>query len=1017
MLPSTGYSTFDSQQCFVGIDIGFTSLNCVVIDERKRILHEYPYTRHFGNIEVLHSSLIEGLSGIIGKGKITAVAYTGSRGETSAIRSGSLYGRGIPVQSLGAAHVEPKVKTIISMGGRESLIIHAGSRRESDSLNIDWWKPDHLNDTGLCARASGSFIDQQAEGFCGADLTRREITSQWEIEKALSEFITLGEKSKNPAKLSCRCAVFTKSDITHLRNSGVKTEDIIYGLHLGIVRRFISPLIENGAIEGPVLFIGGQSLNSLLVKAFRQYIPDLIVPDFSTSLGALGAALLSREACLRGDTRLPRQRLFRDPGKESKVAGPRLALKKTKFPEPCEFIVSPYGKGKKTYMGIDIGSTTTKHVLIDDQKKIVHKLYLPTRGNPIKMVCRLFEGVRKDLGPHVEIAGIATTGSGREIIGSFVNAHRVVDEITAHATGAAAIDPRVDTIFEIGGQDSKFIRLANGHPVDFTMNKLCAAGTGSFLEEFADKYGINIVQEFEEIALSSNIPVSLKDQCSVIIETDLMSHYHNGAALNDLIAGLCYAVVRNYLNRVVEKRALGKRIMLLGGASLNRGMVAAFENILNQAIIVPPHREVLGAFGSAISVYEELHRKKKIKSAFRGLDSITYKGVKYEEKTCHADPDCDNECELKIYHFNGRLSVWGSECGRFETTHYHTPEENGVDFLRETLSRYRKGVVTELSGSPLMEIEGRPTVGMQSALYGHQTCIFWAYFFDCLGLRLVMTPPTDGRVNHHVDPDEATGAYECIPLKISLSHVKKIIGKTRYIFLPSLITMPTTGRRESGSCCYLIQGSPYLTKMVFGMEGESILSPVVHFKSGANTLASELFQQMGAELRVDKGMVKAAVYHALKRQDGYRKELHEKGHKIISGHSEGEPLVIVTGRPYTLHDDRLNLNLWANLARIGAKAIPMDYIDLSVIDLPSVPSVFGSAGTEILQIAGFVASQSNIFGIHLTNLNCDTDGLLERYYRLIMGDKASLILEFDEQHANTGVITRLEAFKNIIMKQ
>ena len=624
--------------------------------------------------------------------------------------------------------------------------------------------------------------------------------------------------------------------------------------------------------------------------------------------------------------------------------------------------------------------------------------------------------MRKDLGPHVEIAGIATTGSGREIIGSFVNADRVVDEISAHATGAAAIDPRVDTIFEIGGQDSKFIRLANGNPVDFAMNKLCAAGTGSFLEEFADKYGISIVREFEEIALSSNIPVYLKDQCSVIIEADLMSHYHEGDALKDLIAGLCYAVVRNYLNRVVEKRAFGKRIMVLGGASLNRGVVAAFENILNQAVIVPPHREVLGAFGSAVSVYEELHRMKNLKSAFGGLDSVTYEGVKYEEKICHADPDCDNECELKIHHFNGRLSVWGSECGRFETIRYHTPEENGVTFLRETLARYKEGVITELKGSPLMEIEGRPTVGMQSALYGHQTCIFWAYFFDSLGFRLVMTPPTDSKVNHHAYSDEETEGYECIPLKTSLLHVKKIVGKTRHILLPSLISMPTTGKYGSGSCCDLIQGSPYLTKMVFNMEGESILSPVVHFGYDPDALATELFQQIGAKLRVDKSVVKTAVHHALKKQDEYGKDLYEEGHRVISGHPEGEPLVIVTGRSYTLHDDRLNLNLWATLARIGVKAIPMDYIDLLGVDLRGIPSIFGSAGTEILQAGRFIASQPNIFGIHLTNLNCDADGLLERYYRRIMADKISLILEFDEQHSNAGVITRLEAFKNIIMK-
>ncbi len=208
----------------------------------------------------------------------------------------------------------------------------------------------------------------------------------------------------------------------------------------------------------------------------------------------------------------------------------------------------------------------------------------------------------------MRIKAVATTGSGRNVVGDFLNADLILDEITAHAKGAVAVDPEVDTIFEIGGQDSKYIRLERTHPLDFDMNKVCAAGTGSFLHELANKMKINIVGEFQELALASRSPVSLAERCTVFMESDLFSYFQKGARREDLIAGLCYAVVHNYLNRVVGKRPIGKKIMFLGGPSLNKAVVAAFERVLNRPLLVPRHREVMGAYGAALAVKEAFER-------------------------------------------------------------------------------------------------------------------------------------------------------------------------------------------------------------------------------------------------------------------------------------------------------------------------------------------------------------------------------------------------------------------------
>ncbi len=304
-------------------------------------------------------------------------------------------------------------------------------------------------------------------------------------------------------------------------------------------------------------------------------------------------------------------------------AADRLELELTHF-DP-DNTLSPWQTRRKAatqvFLGVDIGSTSTKYALIDDKGQILHKCYVPTQGKPIEVTQRLLRTLEKEVGSRVRLMAIATTGSGRNVVGDFLDADLIIDEITAHARGAVAVDPEIDTIFEIGGQDSKYIRIENTHPLDFDMNKVCAAGTGSFLHELANKMKINIVGEFQEVALAAETPIHLAERCTVFMESDLVSYAQKGARREDLIAGLCYAIVYNYLNRVVEKRFIGQRIMFLGGPSLNKGIVAAFEKVLGKPILVPKHREVMGAFGAALAV-RELYHKGEITCKSRNLERL-----------------------------------------------------------------------------------------------------------------------------------------------------------------------------------------------------------------------------------------------------------------------------------------------------------------------------------------------------------------------------------------------------------
>ncbi|RLB26610.1 MAG: CoA activase [Deltaproteobacteria bacterium] len=991
---------------YVGVDAGSVSLNCVVLDEEKNLVYEAPYKRHLGKVEEEALTLLEEILERFGADAIRSISFTGNHGKKLSEKVGAFYEFETISQVLGSLYVKPDVRTIISMGGQDTALFQI---RHYDG----GWDLEHFATNGPCASGTGSFIDQQAQRLATSIYSKDVDLSQRHIDEILKDFIDLGLKSERAANVACRCTVFTKSDMIHLQNRGERLEDIIHGLHVGNARNYMSTIVNNRQLAEPIIFIGGLSKNQLQVNAFKKYFPNLIVPPFNTSIGAIGVALQAIETGQEGGMDLSALRKSTKLQDMSLPIGKRLELKKTDFPESNEVERAFIPEGTRVYLGIDIGSTTTKYALINQNREIIHKCYVPTQGKPIEVTQRLLRHIRDEVGDRVEIAGTATTGSGRNVVGDFLNVDLIIDEITAHARGAVEIDSTVDTIFEIGGQDSKYIFIANTYPLDFDMNKVCAAGTGSFLHELANKYGINIVGEFQEIALSSETPVKLAERCTVFMESDLVSYLQKGVPQTDLIAGLCYAIVHNYLNRVVGKRKIGKRVMFLGGPSLNKGVVAAFENVLGRGLIVPKHREVLGAYGAAVSVLEKMVAEDRHTSRFRGLDSAINDRMEYEEKICHADPNCHNQCKLKIYNFDGRRSVWGGECGRYEVTRAKGKKKENYFLMRQRIWReFMEGVYEELGDGAIMEIDGRPTVGMQRALYTHQTAVFWAYFFDTLGYRVVLTPPTNTQIAK--EGIETMVAETCFPVKVSHGHVKAICGRTKFLFLPSMITMPTPTEREVGFYCPMVQSNSYMVRFALGLNTSNVLSPTVHLKFDPDTLAVELAEQISSKLNRGRRQIREAVYRGLENQNAFMRKLLETGRNIIDEHPTNEPIVVVTGRPYNLYDERVNLRLGQNLAKIGVTGLPMDFIDVSDVDLSDFPNMYWGLGSQIIRTAKLVRKNPRMFGLHLTNFSCGADSFLEHFYKHVMKDKAYLILELDEHSAVAGVMTRLEAFKNVI---
>ena len=309
---------------------------------------------------------------------------------------------------------------------------------------------------------------------------------------------------------------------------------------------------------------------------------------------------------------------------------------------------------KNCYLGIDIGSISTKGVIIDENNNIIRSLYIWTEGNPIKATEKLINGLKEGLVDDYVIKGIGTTGSARKLIGLMLDANVVKNEITAHAVGTLSKYPDVRTILEIGGQDSKMIILNNGIITDYSMNTLCAAGTGSFLSSQAKRLGIDI-KDFGQMALKSKNPVKIAARCTVFAESDLIHKAQVGYQKEDIIAGLCKSIVLNYLNNVGKGKKIYGPIVFQGGVSKNDGVKKYFEEVLKHEVIVDQDSHLMGALGIAI-----LAKNNKINKKY----DLNIKNVKFDTIGMECNK-CSNNCEiLKIYKDDKLIDAWGSRCGR-----------------------------------------------------------------------------------------------------------------------------------------------------------------------------------------------------------------------------------------------------------------------------------------------------------------------------------------------------------------
>lgn len=978
---------------FLGLDIGSVSVKVVFLSSVGAI-HELPlqllknivyhsYTRHEGQPYKVLLAELQKLFQNFDYEKISGVAVTGTGGKLVSELLGGKFVNEVIAQVKATSLLCPEARSIIEMGGEDSKLLLLKEDSQTGVLLLD----DFSMNT-LCAAGTGSFLDQQAK--------RLKVNIE-------NEFGELALRSKNPPRIAGRCSVFAKSDMIHLQQIATPDYDIVAGLCYAMARNFKSNIARGKELKRKVLFQGGVASNSGMVKALRDIFglveDELIIPQFHKEMGAIGAALN-----LSGDER----REFKGLANlEEYISTSRVRKGKEKlyfsypdtkyYSQTLSFKVTE-GKEIPAYLGIDVGSLSTNVVVIDEDKNVLSRRYLMTEGRPIEAVRRGLEEVGEEVGDKVKILGVGTTGSGRYLIGDFVGADIVYNEITAQAKAAVEFDPKVDTIFEIGGQDSKYISLENGIIVDFEMNKVCAAGTGSFLQEQAEKLNIKMEDEFGASALNSECPVNCGERCTVFMESDLNAHQQTGVPKDDLVAGLAYSIVYNYLNKVVGKKKIGDKIFFQGGVAWNKGVVAAFEKVLDKKITVPPHHDVTGAIGVAILALE---KNISGKSDFKGFD-LSRRKYQVESFECQ---DCANRCEIKKVSVEREKPLfYGSRCEKYDVERKSHEKSEIPDLFQE-----REKLLYSIHREFVSSKKKKGKIGIPRALFFYELFPFWATLLENLGYEVVLSDKTNKRIIRQ--GVEIVLAETCYPIKVALGHIQNLLEKkVDYILFPSLINLKKEGHSSESYCCPYVQAFPYILKATYNFKNKGIkfLSAPVHFQKGRSGVLKEL-TRLCRDLKVKKLKLKKAFKKAEACQKEFYRRIGLRGEEVLKDF--GERALVVVGRPYNTCDPFLSLELSNKLRALKCMAIPLDFLPLRPSQYNSVaPNMYWKYGRRILSASVFIKNTPGLFPVYVTNFGCGPDSFILHFFKHNLGGKPFLQLELDEHSADAGIITRCEAF-------
>ena len=957
----------------LGIDIGSTTVKVSIIEDGGKLLFA-DYKRHFANIQETLADLLREGEEKLGALTVEPV-ITGSGGLTLSKHLGIPFVQEVVAVATSLKDYAPQTDVAIELGGEDAKIIYFTG-------GID----QRMN--GICAGGTGSFIDQMAS------LLQTDASG-------LNEY---AKNYKAIYPIAARCGVFAKTDIQPLINEGATKEDLSASIFQAVVNQTISGLACGKPIRGNVAFLGGplhflSELRAAFIRTLNLGTDQIIAPDHSHLFAAIGAAMNSDPKTtaslhdlierlshgIKMDFEVKRMEpLFTDEADYEKFRT-RHASHDVKKGDLATY------EGN-CYLGIDAGSTTTKVALVGEDGSLLYRFYSNNNGSPLATAIRAMQEIHDQLPEKAQIAYSCSTGYGEALLKSALMLDEGEVETISHYYAAAAFEPDVDCILDIGGQDMKCIKIKDGTVDSVQLNEACSSGCGSFIETFAKSLNYS-VQDFAREALFAKNPTDLGTRCTVFMNSNVKQAQKEGASVADISAGLAYSVIKNALFKVIKitnASDLGKHVVVQGGTFYNDAVLRSFEKISGCEAVRPDIAGIMGAYGAALIARERYDTSKT--TSMLPIDKILNLTYKTTMARCQG---CTNHCVLTINRFDGgRQFVTGNRCERGLGGNKQKKDiPNLFDYKYHRMFDYE----------PLTaDLAPRGTVGIPRVLNMYENYPFWAVFFKELGYRTVLSPKSTRQI-YELGIESIPSESECYPAKLAHGHIEWLIRQgLTYIFYPC-VPYERNETPEAGNH----YNCPMVTSYAENIKNnvESLTDHKVHFRNpfmaftNEEILTKRLVEEFTKDQSIPEKEIRAAAHKAWQELIASRQDMEKKGEEVIAWLKEtGHHGIVLAGRPYHV-DPEINHGIPELITSYGFAVLTEDSVShLGRVDRPLIVTDQWMYHSRLYEAASYVKTQPNLDLIQLNSFGCGLDAVTTDQVNDILtrSGKIYTLLKIDE---------------------
>ena len=956
----------------IGLDVGSTTIKCVVTDESGNILFS-DYKRHLSKISEMTFELLNTICEKIPDSEMI-ISVSGSAGMGMAEDLSIPFIQEVYATKTAVSRLFPDTDTVIELGGEDAKILFL-----SGGLEV------RMN--GTCAGGTGAFIDQMAS------LMNVTPTKLNELSKQHEKVYTIAS----------RCGVFAKSDIQPLINQGARKEDIAASIFYAVVNQTIAGLAQGREIKGNILYLGGPlTFMSGLREAFDDVLKCKgLCPENSLYFVAMGAAMSPSGKPFNVRELAETTAVYSSSGGykscpplfSSKEDYDAFKKRHNHDSDNIGYIDKPAGE---MYLGIDAGSTTVKAVLCDKNGNILKSSYSSNNGNSVPIVKSFLEEMYAEY-PDINIVSSAVTGYGEDIIRNAFHIDNGVVETIAHYTAAEKFRKDVDFIIDIGGQDIKCFKIRNGAIDNIFLNEACSSGCGSFLQTFAAALGYSIA-DFSKEGLFADRPVDLGSRCTVFMNSSVKQAQKDGASVSNISAGLSISVVKNALYKVIRcdnPDSLGKNIVVQGGTFLNDAVLRAFEKETGRNVIRPSISGLMGAYGAAL--YAIKKSKASDKSGLITADGLKSFSHSVKAIVCNG---CSNHCRLTVNTFGdkGRY-IAGNRCEKPLGLPKQKEKFNLFKYKNELLGKYRTNE----------RVEGKPTIGIPMALNMYELLPFWYTLFKKLGFNVIVSPVSTRKLyleGQHTIPSDTV----CYPAKMVHGHVEALIKEdVNAIFYPSMSYNVDEHLGDNHYNCPVVAYYPEVIKanvrdlgsikFIYDFIG---LNNRKYFPKRFGQILEKYFG------KYPQSAIKAAADAAYAEYEGHMADIRRKGAEYIEIAKQHKmPVIVLSGRPYHV-DPEINHGIDDLICDLGAVVVTEDSVSANETKFKTTVLNQWTYHSRLYAAAKFVSEAPGDCSINLVQLvsfGCGVDAVTSDETRAIIerSGKIYTLIKIDEI-TNTGAV-------------